>query len=642
MNYYEVAVSSTKYHGQHCLTYSGQQNIDVGTIVSAPLRNTSTLGVVLALAKPMPRAKPITKVHPIKLPPAQIDLLQWLRQYYPAPISTIVSLFLPSALVESDQAPGVKSKSYKPQPLPPLTDEQAQALKTLSSTKTTTALLHGETGTGKTRIYVELSRRAIAAGKSVVVLVPEIGLTPQMMQVFEVQFPGQVRTIHSKLTPKQRRQTWQQIYDQTKPQIVIGPRSALFMPVKDIGLIVVDEAHDNGYKQDQLPYYDATRVAAKLANISGALCLYGTATPKIADYWHLAQHKTPVARLTKSINADIKPPSLTIIDASDRGNFKRSTVFSEAALKVIASNIQNTQQSLVFLNRRGTARYVSCSNCGWYAACPNCDTPLTYHGDQFQLRCHTCGHKQSVPTSCPVCRSTELRYQRRGTKALQTELQHLFPEARIARFDSDNTKADSLAAQYKTIAQGDIDIILGTQVIAKGLDLAKLSAVIIPQADLSAYLPDFTADEQTYQLLRQVIGRVGRTNKDSQVIIQTYQPNSPVVQAIISNNWTEFYRQQIDHRNKYNFPPFSYLLQLTVSRASAKSAMTTAQKLLSSLTAQHPHLSIRGPAPRFQEKTMGKYQWQLIVVAKDRSDLLKVVADLPAGWRYNIDPTNLL
>lgn len=642
MNFYEVGVSSTKYHGVQSLTYTSADQIRLGTIVEVPLRNNQSLGIVLGKGKFNAKitAKPITTVFAdVVLPNIQLDLLAWLRQYYPAPLSSIVQLFLPSKIADTSPSP---TKTKKSPDLPTLTAEQKQAVQTLAKTTNTTALLHGDTGTGKTRVYLELARKKLVSGQSVIILVPEIGLTPQMIQVFESQFPGCVLSINSKMTDKQRREIWRQIHDTNAPQIVIGPRSALFMPVTNLGLIVVDEAHDNGYKQDQLPYYEATRVAAKLAALSSGLCLYGTATPRIADYWHLERHKTPVVRMSQYINTKIVPADKLIIDSGTRENFSRSTIFSEMMLETMADTLAKQEQTLVFLNRRGTARFVSCSACGWHAACPDCDTPLTYHSDNHQLRCHTCGRKQAVPTACPDCGSAELRYQRRGTKALQTELEKFFPQARIARFDSDNTKEETLAYQYNKLANGDIDILIGTQVVAKGLDLGNLSLVCIPQADISTYLPDFTADEQTFQLLKQVIGRVGRTNKPSRVIIQTYTPNSPIIQAAVDNNWSEFYQQQLVHRKKYNFPPFAYLLQLTVIKASAASAQRSGQTLKDDLQKMYTGLEILGPAPRFHEKIQGKYQWQLVIKSNSRQDLLEIIKALPSGWRHNIDPTNLL
>lgn len=641
MNYYAVGVSSTKYHGAEALTYASAEKIPVGGVVEVPLRDDQSLGVVLGAAKPLPngRAKQITTIYPsVSLYKAQLELCAWLQAYYPAPISSVIQLFLPSKVVEVEAS---TIKQHKPANLPPLTTEQSKAIATLTATSSMTALLHGDTGTGKTRVYIELARQNLATGRSVMILVPEIGLTSQMIQTLTDQFGDQVRNIHSGMTPKDRRETWRLIHDSTAPQIVIGPRSALFMPVRDIGLIVVDEAHDTGYKQDQQPYYEATRVAAKLASLSKALCLYGTATPRLADYWHLAEHGTPIVRLAEQINPDIKQPIIQLIDTRDRQNFNRSTMFSEPMLEALSNTLSSQEQSLVFLNRRGTARFVSCSACGWFAACDTCDTPLTYHGDAHQLQCHTCGHKQAVPPNCPVCDSAELRYQRRGTKALQSELEKAFPEARIARFDSDNTKDQALASQYATLAKGDVDIIIGTQVIAKGLDLDKLSLVCIPQADLSSYLPDFTADEQTFQLLCQVIGRVGRRNKPSQVVIQTFQPNSPIIQAATTNNWSEFYQQHLLHRKKYNFPPFSYLLQVTTLKASAASARKAGEALRDNLQ-QQTDIEVLGPAPRFHEKVQGKYQWQLVIKSKSRARLLQIIKVLPSGWRYNIDPTNLL
>ena len=642
MNFYEIGVSSAKYHGSNSLTYAWPDKLSTGTVVEVPLREGRSLGVVLRNGGSHPKIsiKQLSAVHgDVKLPSAQLQLLAWLRKYYPAPLSTIVQLFLPSAVTSSNSN---QKSTQTTTSLPGLTSEQQHAIKLLSKTPGQAALLHGDTGVGKTRVYLELARKVLAKGQSVIVLVPEIGLTPQMIAFFESQFPNQVRSINSGRTDKQRRETWWQIQQSLEPQIVIGPRSALFAPLENIGLIVIDEAHDKGYKQDKLPYYDATRVAAKLASISGALCLYGTATPRVADYWHLSRHNTPIVRMSQQIHKDIKTPEHLIVDSGERKNFDRSSIFSESMLQSIAESMARNEQVLVFLNRRGTARFVSCSVCGWHAACTNCDTPLTYHGDKHQIQCHTCGITKPVPTACPNCQSPELRYQRRGTKALQSELEKLFPSARIGRFDSDNTRTETLASQYQNVADSNIDIIIGTQVIAKGLDLAHLSLVCVPQADTSAYLPDYTADEQTFQLLKQVIGRVGRTNKPSRVIIQTYLPNSPIIRAAVDNNWQKFYDQQLVHRKKYNFPPFAYLLQLTTIKATPASAQRSAQKLKDNIQNVNKKCEVLGPAPRFHEKIGGKYQWQLVVKSSKRQDLLDIIATLPSGWRYNIDPSDLL
>lgn len=641
MNLYEIGVRFSKYRGYDTLTYSSPDSLAPGTIVEVPLRNSLCLGVVLAKGSVSPKItpKPISQVYAeVRLPPLQLDLLAWLRVYYPAPLSSIIQLFIPAKITGTSAPSNPKQASQK---LPPLTAEQAAAMKTLSSVSGA-ALLHGDTGTGKTRVYLELARQSLAANKSSIILVPEIGLTPQMAETFQAQFPGQVQVIHSGLADKQRREVWRTVHGATKPQIVIGPRSALFMPLPNPGLVVVDEAHDNGYKQDQLPYYEATRAAAKLAALSNSLCLYGTATPRLADYWHLTRHRSPVVRLSKPIHASIQQPKHQVIDAAKRESFQRSGLFSEPMLTAMADRLTRNEQILVFLNRRGTARFVSCGHCGWHAACPSCATPLTYHGDTHQLQCHTCGIKELVPTVCPTCGSTELRYQRRGTKALQTELEKLFPEAKIARFDSDNTKDEALHAQYDQLTSGKVDIIVGTQIIAKGFDLANLSLICIPQADLSTYLPDFTADEQTFQLLRQVFGRVGRTAKPSTIIMQTFTPNSSIIQAAISNDWQSFYQQQLIHRKKYNLPPFAYLLQLTNMKASPSAARTAAEALKKTISQLNTKCEILGPAPRFHEKIQGKYQWQLVVKAKTRPELLEIIKQLPSGWRYNIDPTNLL
>ena len=643
MNFYEVGVRSSKYHGKMPLTYSSEMEIEIGAIITVPLRSESSLGVIIRKVKEPKniRTKNVGDVfHGIKLPKPSLELISWIKQYYPSQLSSIIQLFLPAKIHEIDNSDELTSPISKE--LLPMTPQQDSALRAINKSSSSTALIHGETGTGKTRVYLELARETLIRGQSVIVLTPEIGLSPQLVNTFSEQFPGRVQTMHSGMTRSTRDKVWATIAFSKKALLIVGPRSAIFSPVQNLGLIVVDEAHDNGYKQDQSPYYEVTRVAAKLAAIANIKCVYGTATPRLADYWHLNNNKVPIVRLDSPINVNVKKPKVSVIDIKKREHFTRSSVFSEDIIASIEANLNIGDQSLVFLNRRGTARLVSCASCGWHASCPQCDTPLTYHGDTFHLRCHVCGRKSDIATACPDCGSSDISYKKRGTKSLETELTRLFPGARIQRFDSDNKADEKLDKNYESIIKGKVDIIIGTQVLAKGLDIPNLTLVAIPQADSGTYLPDYTADEQTYQLLRQVIGRVGRTSKPSKVIVQTYHPDGSLLKNIISDDWDNFYQIQIAERKKYDFPPFTYLLQLTTERAQQKTAQSACESLKAKINAKMPKLVVLGPSPRFHEKVSGKYQWQVIVKSKNRQDLLDIIHDLPSGWRHNIDPSNLL
>ncbi len=304
--------------------------------------------------------------------------------------------------------------------------------------------------------------------------------------------------------------------------------------------------------------------------------------------------------------------------------------------------LDKKEQSLIFLNRRGTARLVVCQVCGWQLHCPNCDLPLTFHADTHSLQCHTCGYKTAAITKCPVCGSTEILYKNVGTKAIVEQLEQLFPNARIGRYDSDNLKVERFDQQYGSISKGEIDILVGTQILAKGLDLPKLSVVGVITADSSLTFPDYTAEERTYQLITQIVGRVGRGHRPGLAILQTYNPDSEVVKAAVDKEWESFYDQQLKQREQFGFPPFYYLLKLTCVRKQQASAHKAATMLKEKLQTQNLPIQIIGPAPSFYTKTKLGYRWQLIVKAKNRQALLQVIGLLPANWTYDLDPASLL
>ena len=508
---------------------------------------------------------------------------------------------------------------------------------------TNTYLLHGVTGSGKTRLYIEKAAQVITAGSSVIVLTPEISLTSQLAASFRQVFGDRVVVVHSKQAPASRRLAWLATLTAKEPLIVIGPRSALFSPLPKIGLIVIDEAHEAAYKQQQAPQYQAGRVASYLSSLTRASLVMGSATPSISDYY-LAKAKQKsiiVLKHNASKNNNVKR-HVTVVDRKDNSLFERSGFFSRPLVSAVKTALKNGEQSLLYLNRRGTARLVMCENCGWQAACPHCDLPLTYHGDRHELRCHSCQYHAPVQMSCPECRHPSIIFKTAGTKAIVDEAERLFPGARIARFDTDNLKAERFEEQYEAVRSGDFDILVGTQLLAKGLDLPRLSTLGVLLADTSLYMPDFSAQERTYQLLTQVLGRVGRGHVAGQAIIQTYHPDHAVVQAAIAGDYKTFYEAELASRKQFMFPPFCYLLKLTVRRASIKSAESAAVQLKSDIEASGRRVRVEGPAPSFYERLQNKYQWQLVLKASDRSELLGVIASLPAGWSYDLDPLDLL
>lgn len=643
MRYYDVLVAHQGYHGSEPLTYSSLEELRAGSVVSVELKSDIVSGIVTSERhKPKFNVKPISASLPVPpLPDKLLKLHSWIQTYYPAPLGSITQLIAPPGIPKERTTP-IKQLHVGPASDPPkLTPEQSEAYKAIINGNKP-ALLHGDTGTGKTRLYIELTNKSIEANKSALILTPEIGLTPQLVRAFKQHAKAPVVLMHSAMTLKQRQEAWLQVATSQLPVIVIGPRSALFLPLKDIGLIVIDEFHDNAYKQEQTPRYQAVRVAGMLSSLHNSQLVLGSATPPVQDYYLFEQKNMPIIRMQTPAISNVFPTTISIIDMKDRSLFSRSQWISNTLLSAVDAALTNNKQSLIFLNRRGTSRLVLCQSCGWEALCKRCDLPMTYHHDTHSLVCHTCGRKESTPTSCASCGATDIIFKTIGTKSLESELQRLYPNARLARFDSDLPSANRMEQLYESVKRGDVDIIIGTQMISKGLDLPLLSVVGIALADTSLYFPDYTAQETTYQMIRQVTGRVGRGHGNSTVIVQTYSPTSPSVQAATTNKYAEFYAREIEERRSFYFPPFCYTLKLRCARKTAQAAERQAQKLYDELRQKNDRVRIEGPSPSFNHKANGLYRWQIILKSSSRKILLDIVDTLPAHWTYDLDPSNLL
>jgi len=645
MYYYFVWVRSNRYHGSEPLTYANTQRLKTGSIVEVELQREAVLGIITGLTtQPRFQTKAIKRVYDLPpLPSRLLKLSQWLQTYYPAPIGILTQQLLPADLSEKQLTAPWLSTFSPPAfaDLPPLNADQQDALAAMQPRDS--YLLHGKTGSGKTRLYMELAKQAVEKGTSAIVLTPEISLTTQLAANFRAVFGNRVLVLHSQQAPAERRAAWLASLRATEPVIVIGPRSALFSPVQKVGLIVLDEAHEAAYKQEQAPQYQTGRVAAYQAGLSHATLVLGSATPSISDYYLAEQKQKPIIKLNSLAQPNTQPASeIVLVDRKNQALFSRSAHLSLPLIKAIEGALGRHEQSLLYLNRRGTARLIMCENCGWQATCPHCDLPLTYHGDSHQLRCHSCNYHDTAISSCPVCSHPSVIFKTAGTKAIVDEVQHLFPNARVARFDTDNAKADRFEQQYEAVHSGTVDILVGTQLLAKGLDLPLLSSLGILLADTSLYMPDFSAQERTFQLISQVLGRIGRGHVAGRAIIQTYHPDHPVLAAAINGDYQTFYETELQSRRQFFFPPFCYLLKLAVRRATSKAAESAAVKLKAQIESDGYCVRVEGPAPCFYERFQNKYQWQLVVKATERSELLRIIANLPANWSYDIDPVDLL
>jgi len=669
--YYEVIPTTTfkksPLFSDGLLTYSFDQNLAPGTIVSIPLGKKTALGIIYRkTTAPTDQnfvIKSINKiVHPIPLPNHLLKSLAWLSSYYLNPVAKTANLFLPLG-IEKNRRKKSSASTFIPQfsnpiqdiasPIAattthyqiPLNPAQKQALTELHKIKTHTKLLHGITGSGKTNIYLELASQVFSSNQSVILLVPEISLTPQLVGRFQEHFGTQVISLHSKLTEAKRHLIWQRIHeaDQSTPFVIIGPRSALFSPLKNLGLIIIDEAHEPSFYQDTSPRYHALRLASFMAQTLKIDCLLGTATPRVEDYF-LAQKNHAYVALSEKAKSITSQTKISLIDLKDRALFTRNRYFSDALLQDIENNLKQHKQTLLFHNRRGSAPLTICEHCGYQILCPNCLLPLTLHSDSYQLICHTCGHHEPVPSTCPVCHHGSLIHKGFGTKLLESELKKLFKSTRIARFDADNTTADSLTQNFESVKNGDIDIIIGTQTIAKGLDLPLLNTVGIVQADANLNLPDYAAEERTFQLITQVIGRVGRGHNDiNHVFLQTFQPEHPVILAAKSLDYAKFADYLLKKRQLSHLPPFFYLLRISIVKKTEDLAIKKIMSLHSTLK-KFPDVYLSAPTPSFHEYTPSGYSWQIIVKAKKRDSLTHLIESLDQypEIRFAIDPPSLI
>lgn len=642
--YYGVLVATQRYHGLDPLTYFSDDKLKIGQIVRVTLQGKPVLGIIYSFDdKPSFKTSVIEAMWDISLPSTSLELLDWIRIYYPSSIGVIAELFTPPSLPKSIKdvvIPKIKSHGSS---LPVLTSGQTDIINTITERGPGSYLLHGDTGSGKTRVYIELIKAALEQGNSSLILTPEIGLTKPLLDQFQRQFGDQVIVTHSQMTPAHRRQTWLRCLNTTNPLVIIGPRSALFMPLSNIGVIVVDEAHDSSYKQEQAPHYQSTRVAAKLAKIHNSVLVLGSATPSISDYFAFQSKGLPILRMNQLAISHSFADEFTIVDQRDKSLFSRSQLLSNALIESIELAISKGEQSMIFLNRRGSARVLLCANCGWQAMCPHCSVALTFHQDQHLTRCHSCEYTSIPPSMCPECSSHDLIYTSPGTKAVEHELNRLFSGSRISRFDRDTDATFRLQDLHAQLVNGSVDIIIGTQIVVKGLDLPNLSVVGIINADSGLQIPDYSATERSYQLLSQVAGRVGRGHRASKLIVQSYNPDNPLLLLALGKDYTKFMEQELSQRKQFNFPPYYHLLKISCTRSSSKSAEQACAKLINSLRPIFSRLIIEGPTPKFVEKRQGKYSWQIIIKSKNRQSLVSVINNLPrSGIKYDLDPSDLL
>jgi len=645
MHYYEVAPTAIIRPGTDTFTYSSELALSIGEIVVIPVGKKSYNGVVINISsKPKFETKDITTTTGKILPKQTLELLSWIAKYYNSPLATCLQMAIPPGLHKKRRNKEINTEIHPRKRTNILfTPDQNEAINTVNNNDPGTFILHGVTGSGKTDVYIELAKKTVAQDKSCLILVPEIALTSQIISEFSNHFDN-ILVIHSSLTEADRHNTWQAILSSDKPQVIIGARSALFSPLKKIGLIVLDESHESSYKQEQAPRYSSLRVATVLGKLHDAKVVFGSATPSISELYMAQKAKRPIITMKESAVKQEVSSDVSLIDMTKRNNFKKHRFISDKLLQEIENNLSKGSQTLIFHNRRGNASTTLCSSCGWTSICPRCYVPYTLHSDTHQLKCHICSNTEKIPNHCPECQNADIIFKGYGTKLIESEISKIFPEANIARFDADNKEIETLRSRYSELYSGEIDIIIGTQIVAKGLDLPKLGTVGVIQADSGLALPDFGTIERNFQLLTQVIGRVGRNNTINSVVIQTYQPTHPSIAFGINKDYDGFYKYALEQRKLSKFPPFTHLLKLTTSYKTEASAIKAARSLnLKLKKILHPDVTVLGPVPAFYERQFGNYRWQLVLKSPRREYLLDVIDSVPTNnWQYEIDPTSLL
>jgi primosomal protein N' (replication factor Y) len=537
------------------------------------------------------------------------------------------------------------------QPLAP-TEAQRAALEEIKSAlaggKERVFLLHGVTGSGKTEVYLQALAEMVGMGKKGIVLVPEIALTPQTIERFASRFPGRVAVLHSQLSLGEQFDEWQRIRDGNF-DVVIGPRSAVFAPQPDVGLIVIDEEHEWSYKQsDQSPRYHARDVALKLAELSGAVVVLGSATPDVESYYHAQKGDYKLLELPGRVTPrdGTALPQVEIVDMREELKAGVRGLFSRSLAEAISQAVTNDEQVILFLNRRGAATFIQCRSCGFVLRCQRCDVPLTYHLAEESLVCHQCNRRSLVPQTCPRCGRRSLKFLGLGTQKLEQEAGYNFPTARLLRWDTDVTRGryshDKILAEFRGHRA---DILIGTQMVAKGLDLPLVTLVGVVSADTALNLPDFRAGERTFQLLSQVAGRAGRGVRGGRVIIQSYTPEHYAIQAAARHDYTAFYNKEVEYRRQLRNPPFSRLACLTFSHTNGILCQREAERLRRALAQEIDSRAVAdieliGPAPAFIHRRRGRFRWQLVLRGSGLAEFLSPIS-LPQGWVVDIDPVGL-
>ena len=525
------------------------------------------------------------------------------------------------------------NKDIKPTKKLKLTEEQQNAFnkidETINNNENKEFLLYGVTGSGKTEIYLQLIEKIIQKNKTAIVLVPEISLTPQMVERFIARFGQEkIAVLHSKLSIGERYDQWNKIKN-GECKIVIGARSAIFAPIQSLGLIIIDEEHDSSYKSETNPRYNAKELAGYMAKKNNIPLVLGSATPDIATYYKAENNKIEMLKLTKRAN-ESNLPKVEVIDLREELANGNRSILSRKLYEEIEENLKNKKQTILFLNRRGYSTFVMCRDCGYTVKCKNCNITMTYHIKTNKLKCHYCGHEEKNLTKCPECHSKNIKYFGTGTQRLEEDINKIFPEATTIRMDIDTvTRKNSHEEILNKFKNDNIDILIGTQMVVKGHHFPNVTLVGVIAADSSLYIEDYRANERTFQILTQVAGRAGREKLPGRVIIQTYNPDNFAIECSKKQNYDEFYETEIELRKQLKYPPFCDIISIGITDTDNNKIKNVSEKLYNNISRtiknEKMDFNIYKPLPCPIDKIKNKYRWRIILKGKLNNKIIDII-----------------
>lgn len=630
---------------------------EIGKRAEIMFGNKKTEGFIINVLDHVPENCPVEegKIRPIKrvidkeplFGKELIDMAAWISHYYLCTLGEAVFSMIPSGRRESSAGGFSFEEEVGNQHKNELSEEQTKAVNEILSSDAAFHYLYGPTGTGKTEVFLSLAEKILEKGKGVIYLVPEIGLTGQVAQSVYKRFGDTAAIIHSGLSPSQRLKEWHRIMHK-EARVVVGARSAIFAPVPDLGLIIIDEEHDGSYKSGNNPRYHARQVAMHRCSTLKIPLVMGSATPSVEAWYGMEKGTITRHTLTKRL-AGGEMPHISCIDLN---YYQSDGCISKPLEEQIKKVLDKKHQAILFLNRRGFTHFFRCNSCGYELVCKNCSVPLTYHKNENRLRCHYCGWSAIPPQSCPKCGSFEIGTSGFGTEYIEAETKAKFPNAKIIRLDTDALKSkDELLQSLEDFKQGKYDIMLGTQMVAKGLNFPNLELVGVVLADAGLHMPDFRANERTFSLITQVAGRAGRYFPDGKVIVQTYSPGREPVLFAVKNKIAEFYNGELQQREMLDFPPFCRLLRLvfrSYNKTLSFESATDAAGILNGLGVRG--MDILGPSECPIEKINSSWRYQILLKGSSIVPLQNAARKLLFDYKHNqnvyieydVDPVSLL